>query len=154
MARTPRPGLDYITALVNDHVKIQPKSGREATEAFLQGTGDVLLSYENEALFIERKGDPVEHVTPPHTFKIENPAAVLTKSENAEKAKAFNDFLYTPEGQRLWAEAGLPPGRPDGRGGVRAPSSRSRRSCGPSPTSAAGSRSTPRCSRRTSAPSP
>ncbi|WP_407445773.1 sulfate ABC transporter substrate-binding protein [Rhodococcus sp. (in: high G+C Gram-positive bacteria)] len=105
----PQAGIDYVTALVNDHVKVQPKSGREATETFLQGTGDVLLSYENEALFIERNGDPVEHVTPPVTFKIENPAAVLKNSPNAEKAQAFNDFLYTTEGQRLWAEAGFRP---------------------------------------------
>ncbi|AUM18964.1 MULTISPECIES: sulfate ABC transporter substrate-binding protein [Rhodococcus] len=105
----PQAGLDYVTTLVNEHVKIQPKSGREATEAFLQGSGDVLLSYENEALFIERNGDPVEHVTPPTTFKIENPAAVLTNSKNAEKARAFADFLYTPQAQRLWVEAGFRP---------------------------------------------
>ena len=105
----PQAGLDYVTTLVNEHVKIQPKSGREAPEAFLQGSGDVLLSYENEALFIERNGDPVEHVTPPTTFKIENPAAVLTNSKNAEKARAFADFLYTPQAQRLWAEAGFRP---------------------------------------------
>jgi sulfate/thiosulfate-binding protein len=102
-------GLDYVTALVQDHVKVQPKSGREATETFLQGTGDALLSYENEALFIERNGDPVEHVTPPTTFKIENPAAVLSDSANAEKAQAFLDFLYTEEAQRLWGEAGFRP---------------------------------------------
>ncbi|WP_392542605.1 sulfate ABC transporter substrate-binding protein [Oryzobacter telluris] len=102
-------GLAYIGKLVGDHVKIQPKSGREATESFLQGSGDVLLSYENEALFIERKGDPVEHVTPPQTFKIENPAAVVSKGKNAAKAKAFNDFLYTPEAQKLWAQAGFRP---------------------------------------------
>ena len=104
-----KAGLAYISALVGDHVKIQPKSGREATEAFLQGSGDALLSYENEALFIERGGDPVEHVTPPQTFKIENPAAVLSTSKNAEKAKAFNEFLYTPQAQKLWAEAGFRP---------------------------------------------
>ncbi|NHU47703.1 sulfate ABC transporter substrate-binding protein [Rhodococcus sp. A14] len=105
----PEAGLAYITSLVNDHVKIQPKSGREASEAFLQGTGDVLLSYENEALFIEGNGDPVEHVTPPTTFKIENPVAVLSNSKNLEKANAFKDFLYTPEGQKLWGEAGFRP---------------------------------------------
>jgi sulfate/thiosulfate transport system substrate-binding protein len=104
-----RAGLAYISSLVQDHVKIQPKSGREATEAFLQGSGDALLSYENEALFIERGGDPVQHVTPPQTFKIENPVAVLNKSPNAAKARAFNDFLYTPQAQRLWAEAGFRP---------------------------------------------
>ena len=102
-------GLDYVRALVGEHVRIQPKSGREATEAFLQGTGDALLSYENEALFIERSGEPVEHVTPPQTFKIENPAAVVAGAANAEKAAAFNKFLYTPQAQRLWAEAGFRP---------------------------------------------
>jgi sulfate transport system substrate-binding protein len=106
---SPQAGLDFVNQLVTEHVKIQPKSGREATEAFLQGSGDVLLSYENEALFAERNGDPVEHVTPPVTFKIENPAAVLTNSPNAAKAQAFNDFLYTTEGQRLWAQAGFRP---------------------------------------------
>lgn len=107
--KNPQAGLDYITALVNDHVKIQPKSGREASEAFLQGTGDALLSYENEALFIEGNGDPVEHVTPPTTFKIENPVAVLANSKNLGQANAFKDFLYTTEGQKLWAEAGFRP---------------------------------------------
>ena len=47
---------------------------------FLQGTGDVLISYENEAINAERQGKAVEHVTPPQTFKIENPVAVVTAS--------------------------------------------------------------------------
>lgn len=102
-------GLAFIEKLVTDHVTVQPKSGREATETFLQGTGDVLLSYENEALFAERKGEPVEHVTPLTTFRIENPVAVLNTSRNAEKATAFRDYLFTPEAQRLWAKAGFRP---------------------------------------------
>jgi sulfate transport system substrate-binding protein len=102
-------GLAYIRSLVTDHVKIQPKSGREATEAFLQGSGDALLSYENEALFIEKNGEPVEHVTPPQTFKIENPAAVLKNSPNKAAAQAFDDYLYTPEAQKLLAGAGFRP---------------------------------------------
>jgi sulfate transport system substrate-binding protein len=105
----PAAGLAYIRSLVTDHVKIQPKSGREATEAFLQGSGDALLSYENEALFVEKDGDPVEHVTPPQTFKIENPAAVLKNSPNKAAAQAFDDYLYTPEAQKLLAEAGFRP---------------------------------------------
>ena len=31
-------GLDYVSALVKDHVTTQPKSGREAKDTFLQGT--------------------------------------------------------------------------------------------------------------------
>ena len=106
-------GLDYLGKLIRDHVKVQPKSGREATETFLQGTGDVLLSYENEALFIERQGEKVEHVTPPDTFKIENPIAVLNSSKHAAQAKAFLDFNFSPEGQREWAKAGFRPVNPE-----------------------------------------
>ncbi|WP_430333174.1 sulfate ABC transporter substrate-binding protein [Rhodococcus sp. ACT016] len=107
--KNPQAGLDYLQKLVGEHVKVQPKSGREATEMFLQGTGDVLLSYENEALFTERKGDPVEHVTPPVTFKVENPVAVVSTGRNASTAITFRDYLYTPQAQRQWAEAGFRP---------------------------------------------
>ncbi len=107
--KNPEAGLAYLDQLISDHVKVQPKSGREATETFLQGTGDVLLSYENEAIFAERQGEDVEHVTPDTTFKIENPVAVTNTSKHAEEAQAFVDFLYTPEGQRAWAEAGFRP---------------------------------------------
>ncbi len=105
----PHAGLAYLDKLIGEHIKVQPKSGREATETFLQGTGDVLLSYENEALFAERNGEDVEHHTPDVTFKIENPVAVLNTSKHPEQAKAFVDFLYTPEGQKAWAEAGFRP---------------------------------------------
>ncbi|MEP6650674.1 MAG: sulfate ABC transporter substrate-binding protein [Lapillicoccus sp.] len=104
---TAQAGLDYVSALVKDHVTTQPKSGREAGETFLQATGDALISYENEALFLERDGDPVEHVTPPTTFKIENPVAVVKTSQNLSVANAFNDYLYGPEAQKLLAEAGF-----------------------------------------------
>ncbi|MFC9895233.1 sulfate ABC transporter substrate-binding protein [Nocardia sp. NPDC127579] len=108
--KNPQAGLDYLGQLISkDHVKVQPKSGREATETFLQGTGDVLLSYENEAIFSERNGDQIEHVIPPVTFKIENPVAVLKSSKNQEKAVAFRDFLFTPAGQKAWAQAGFRP---------------------------------------------
>ncbi|WP_280238009.1 sulfate ABC transporter substrate-binding protein [Nocardia abscessus] len=108
--KNPQAGLDYLSKLVSkEHVKVQPKSGREATETFLQGTGDVLLSYENEAIFAERNGDPIEHIVPPVTFKIENPFAVLKNSKNQQKAVAFRDFLFTPEGQKAWADAGFRP---------------------------------------------
>ena len=102
-------GLAYVQKLVSEHVKTQPKSAREASESFLQGTGDVLLSYENEAWLLERGGDPVEHITPPTTFKIENPGAVISKSANLKAATAFNEYLYTTDGQTQIAEAGFRP---------------------------------------------
>jgi sulfate/thiosulfate-binding protein len=105
--KDPKAGLAYLDKLISDHVKVQPKSGREASETFLQGTGDALITYENEALFLERGGEKVEHVTPDTTFKIENPVAVTKKAKG--QAKAFVDFLFTPAAQKGWAQAGFRP---------------------------------------------
>jgi sulfate/thiosulfate-binding protein len=107
--KNPQAGLDFVNKLVSEHVKTRPGSGREATDVFLQGSGDVLISYENEAINTERQGKPVEHITPPQTFKIDNPVAVVTSSAHLEQATALKNFLYTPEGQKLWAEAGFRP---------------------------------------------
>lgn len=105
----PEAGLAFVNELVSKHIRTRPGSGREASELFLQGTGDVLISYENEAINIERQGKPVEHINPPQTFKIENPVAVLKTSQHQDKANALKNFLFTPEGQKLWAEAGFRP---------------------------------------------
>jgi sulfate transport system substrate-binding protein len=102
-------GLDFVNKLVTEHVKSRPGSGREATDVFLQGTGDVLISYENEAINVERQGKPVEHINPPQTFKIENPVAVVTSGTHLDKATALKNFLYTPEGQKVWAQTGFRP---------------------------------------------
>jgi sulfate/thiosulfate transport system substrate-binding protein len=102
-------GLDFVNKLVSEHVKVRPGSGREATDVFLQGTGDVLISYENEAINVERQGKPVQHINPPQTFKIENPVAVVTTGPHVDKATALKNFLYTQDAQRLWAQAGFRP---------------------------------------------
>ncbi|MBI3223763.1 MAG: sulfate ABC transporter substrate-binding protein [Mycolicibacterium cosmeticum] len=102
-------GIDFVNKLVTDHVKTRPGSGREATDVFLQGTGDVLISYENEAINVERQGKDVEHINPPQTFKIENPVAVVSTGAHLQQATALKNFLYTADGQKLWAEAGFRP---------------------------------------------
>jgi sulfate/thiosulfate transport system substrate-binding protein len=102
-------GLDFVQKLVAEHVKVRPGSGREATDVFLQGTGDVLISYENEAINVERQGKPVQHINPAQTFKIENPVAVVSTGAHVEAATALKNFLYTQDGQRLWAQAGFRP---------------------------------------------
>jgi sulfate/thiosulfate transport system substrate-binding protein len=112
-------GLAYIQELVRDHIVVNPKSGREATAAFQQGQGDVLISYENEAIFLDRQNATVpasqriEYVTPSRTFKIENPVAVVNTSEVRPQADQFVAFLFSTEGQQLWAEAGFRPVVPD-----------------------------------------
>ncbi|WP_101947420.1 sulfate ABC transporter substrate-binding protein [Mycobacterium sp. 3519A] len=107
--KNPQAGLDFVNKLVTEHVKTRPGSGREATDVFLQGTGDVLISYENEAINTERQGKPVEHINPPQTFKIENPVAVVTSSTHLDKANALKNYLFTKDAQKIWAQAGFRP---------------------------------------------
>lgn len=107
--RNNQEGIDFVTRLVNEHVKLRPGSGREATDVFVEGSGDVLISYENEAIATERSGKAVEHLTPSQTFKIENPLAVVTTSRDLGAATAFKNFQYTAPAQKLWAQAGFRP---------------------------------------------
>jgi sulfate transport system substrate-binding protein len=123
--RNPQAGLDFVDKLVSQHVKLRPASGREATDVFVQGSGDVLISYENEAIATQRQGKPVTHTNPPQTFKIENPLAVVTTTAHLEQATALKNFAYTAQAQKLWAQAGFRPVDPavaaDVRGQFPAP---------------------------------
>jgi sulfate/thiosulfate transport system substrate-binding protein len=105
----PQAGLDFIHKLVGEHVKLRPGSGREATDVFVQGSGDVLISYENEAIATERQGKPITHINPSQTIKIENPVAVVTSSPHLNAAVAFKNFQYTAAAQKVWAAAGFRP---------------------------------------------
>jgi sulfate transport system substrate-binding protein len=89
----------------------QPGSGRDAFSAFSQGEGNVLLTYENEALKAINEGEDVEYVIPPATLKIETPIAV-TKDAPEPAAEEFLNWLWSDEGQNIWAENGYRPVNP------------------------------------------
>jgi sulfate transport system substrate-binding protein len=86
----------------------QPGSGRDAFSAFSQGEGNVLLTYENEAIKAEKEGEEVEYVIPPYTIEIETPVAV-TKEAPEPAAEEFLKWMWSDEGQELWAENGYRP---------------------------------------------
>ncbi len=87
---------------------------------FLQGTGDVLISYENEAINFERQGKPVEHVNPPQTFKIENPVAVVTSSAAPGPGQRAEELPVHPGGpEDLGRRPASGPVDPVGRRGLR-----------------------------------
>ena len=102
----------------------------------------MLLTYENEALFAERNGEDVEHVTPDDTFKIENPVAVAQHDQAQGAGEGVRRLPLHARGPGGVGRGRLPPGRPDRRAGVRRRLPGARRSCGRSTTSAAGARST------------
>ncbi len=68
--KNPEAGLDYVRELITEHVKVQDKSGREALQNFIGGNGDVLLSYEYEAITANKNGEKLEYVIPDDTIKI------------------------------------------------------------------------------------
>jgi sulfate transport system substrate-binding protein len=92
---------------------VQDKSAREALQTFAGGKGDVLLAYENEAITAQKAGIELDYVVPDQTILIQNPAAVTTESENPEAAKAFLDWLVTPEAQEIYASKGYRSVLPD-----------------------------------------
>ena len=102
-------GVSFVEAIVRDHVRTRPGSAAEAIESFRQGTGDVLLSYENEAIAAIRAGDAFEVVVPPQTFRIENAVAAVTTSDQASDAEAFLTFVASEGGQEAVARAGFRP---------------------------------------------
>jgi sulfate transport system substrate-binding protein len=91
------------------NVVVQDKSARDSVNTFLSGKGDVLLSYENEALGGQKKGQNLPFVIPKTTILIENPIAVTKTSSNADKANQFLRFLRTPPAQQVFADWGYRP---------------------------------------------
>lgn len=106
--KSPAQALAFLKALLQ-HTVSQPESGAKATDAFVAGTGDVLIAYENEAIKAEKAGEPVQYLIPPQTILIQNPIAVTTKAQNPAAARAFVKFLYTGEAQKIFARNGYRP---------------------------------------------
>ncbi len=96
----------YLEAFFANVVAL-PSSGRDATTAFLNGTGDVLMAYENEAILAHQNGEEFEYIIPETTILIENPGAVLI--EATPKASEWLDFVLSAGGQREFALKGFRP---------------------------------------------
>jgi sulfate transport system substrate-binding protein len=108
--KSPDQALEGVKTLLEKTVA-QPGSARDALAAFTQGQGDVLLGYENEAIKAENEGEDLEYVVPPSTILIETPIAV-TKDAPEPAAEDFLKFIWSDEGQEIWAENGYRPVNP------------------------------------------
>jgi sulfate/thiosulfate transport system substrate-binding protein len=107
--KSPSQALAAVKTVLSK-VKAQPASGRDALTAFTQGQGDVLLSYENEAIAAQKAGQGVDYVVPDDTILIQTPIAV-TKSAPAA-AQKFLDYVWSDAGQKIWAQNGYRPVNP------------------------------------------
>jgi sulfate/thiosulfate transport system substrate-binding protein len=96
----------YLAGFVKNVVSWN-ESGRVATDTFSKGTGDVLISYENEAIAARAAGVDLDYIVPDTTVLIENPAAV-TKSAPV-KAKDFLAYVESTDGQKILGGKGFRP---------------------------------------------
>lgn len=97
---------EYLASFFGNVVAL-PGSGRDATTAFLGGTGDVLMAYENEAILAHQNGEELDYIIPETSMLIENPGAVLIEAD--PEAQDWMDFVLSAEGQRQLALKGFCP---------------------------------------------
>jgi sulfate transport system substrate-binding protein len=106
-----------LLARVQARVVNMDASGRQSMATFDRGTGDAVVTYENE-LLLRRvlTGKEAPYVIPPATLQIESPAVIVDASVarhgNRALAEAFLEFLRTDEAQRILARYGFRPLNP------------------------------------------
>jgi sulfate transport system substrate-binding protein len=116
-----QPGGDEASARefvkrLYKRVPVLDTGARGSTITFVErGVGDVLITWESEALLVSRRmgRDRVEVVVPSASILCEPPVAVVdrvvAKRGTEALAHAYLEFLYTDEAQELVAAAGFRP---------------------------------------------
>jgi sulfate/thiosulfate transport system substrate-binding protein len=107
--KSPTQALAFVKTLITKHVSVEDPSGSTAMQTFTGGKGDVLLSYESEAISAVKAGEPVQYIVPKQTILIQTPIAVVKKSSHLKQAQAFVNWLYSPAAQTIWAKKGYRP---------------------------------------------
>lgn len=106
---------EFVRALFAN-VPVFDGGGRGATTTFTQrGIGDVLVTFENEAILLDKEvgGDQFDIVYP--SLSIDAPAPVTVVDKVVDKkgtrkvATAYLEYLWTPEGQEIIAKHYLRP---------------------------------------------
>ena len=101
---------DFVAKLFAN-VPVFDGGGRGATTTFTQrGIGDVLVTFENEAVLIDSEvgGDKFDVVYPSVSIDASAPVAIVNKvvdkKGTRKQATAYLNFLYSPEGQEIIAK--------------------------------------------------
>lgn len=105
--------LEFTTQVYKNAV-VLARDAREASDAFFkQGQGDVLLTYENEAILVGQKGEQINYISPTPNISIDNPVALVDRNVDKHKnrlvVEAFLQYLFSPEAQAEFAKVGFRP---------------------------------------------
>ncbi len=102
--KTEAQSIAWLQKFYKNNVASQDSSGSNATNTFLSGRGDVLLTFESEAI-----NGKIPFVIPKQTMLIDVYIAAITKSEHKAEWNAFSRFLKTYPAQKILAENGYRP---------------------------------------------
>jgi sulfate transport system substrate-binding protein len=100
---------DFVLQIYKQ-TKVLDSGARGSTTTFAErGIGDVLLAWENEAyLAVREQPGKFQIITPSLSILAEPPVAIVEKNVqkdgNANVAKAYLNFLYSPLGQDIAAK--------------------------------------------------
>ncbi len=115
---SPAKAQDFVKQLYA-HVPVLDSGARGATVNFAErGLGDVLISWENEALLADRElgAGKFDIVIPSVSVRAEPPVAVVDKVVDRrgtrKVAEAYLKYLYTPAAQEIIARDGYRPRDP------------------------------------------
>jgi len=101
---------DFMTRVLKN-VSVMDKDARTSLTTFEKGIGDVAITYENEVLLGQQRGQDYQLVIPHSSILIEIPVAVVDgyvdKHGTRAAAEAFVNFLFTPAAQRVFAQYGF-----------------------------------------------
>jgi sulfate/thiosulfate transport system substrate-binding protein len=103
---------------IYQNVIVLARDAREASDVFFkQGQGDVLVTYENEAILVGQKGEDITYVTPATNISIDFPIAMVDKNVrrhgNYRVVQAFLQYIFTPAAQAEFAKVGFRPVLPE-----------------------------------------
>ncbi|MEI9963512.1 MAG: thiosulfate ABC transporter substrate-binding protein CysP [Caulobacteraceae bacterium] len=107
--RSPAQAKEFARKFLAN-VVVFDTGGRAATTSFVEkGQGDVLVTFEAEALGTAKQvGPKVEVITPPVSLLAEFPVTVVDKvvdrRGSRDVAEAYLKFLYTPPAQAILAQ--------------------------------------------------
>ena len=104
LGKTDKQAIAYLTKFYKNNVVSQDSSGSNATNTFLSGKGDVLLTFESEAI-----NGKIPYVIPRQTMLIDVYAAGLQNSQHKNEWNLFSRFLKTYPAQKILADNGYRP---------------------------------------------
>jgi len=104
LGKTDKQALAWLQGFYKNNVVSQDSSGSNATNTFLSGKGDVLLTFESEAI-----NGKIPFVIPRQTMLIDVYIAGLQNSQHKDEWNAFSRYLKTYPAQKILADNGYRP---------------------------------------------